>query len=209
MRCWFTNRFVSLIKTLQMFKNLNRWYRSSAKFTPVQSVFNGNKLNILRKNENFVKLSGHFVHPCPCFHLMTNDIPDESHTSQKKNAIFEGMTAAHGERWKTNISSLFPLHQISVPVSPRPMVQWLFNKITFFRVLWELRKTRFWATNVNLSPRVRRHTSETFLVCQTKGKMVENRLPGPTSGVLATHVNPAGLGAGPFPYALTRTILYH
>ena len=130
--------------------------------------------------------------------------------SLKKNAIFrEGMTAAHGERWKTNISSLFPLHRISVPVSPRLKVQWLFNKITFFRALWELRKTRFWATNVNLSPRVRRRTSETFLVRQKKGKMAENRLPGPTSGMLATHVNPAGLGAGPFPYALTRTILYH
>ena len=130
--------------------------------------------------------------------------------SLKKNAIFcECVTAAHGERWKINISSLFPLHRISVPVSPRPMVQWLFNKITFFRALWELRKTRFWSTNVNLSPRVRRHTSKTFLVRQTKGKMAENRLPGPTSGMLATHVNPGGLGAGPFPYALTRTILYH
>ena len=50
------------------------------------SVSNGNKLNILGKNENFVKLSSHFVHPCPCFHLMTNDIPDESHT-RKINAI--------------------------------------------------------------------------------------------------------------------------
>ena len=128
---------------------------------------------------------------------------------KKKNAIFcEGMTAAHGERWKINISSLFPLHRISVPVSPRPMVQWLFNKITFFRAFRELRKTCFWATHVNLSPRMRQHTSGTFLVGQTKGKTAENRLPGPTSGVLATHVNPAGLGAGPFPYALTQTILY-
>ena len=125
--------------------------------------------------------------------------------SLKKNAIFcEGMTAAHGERWKINIFSLFPLHRISVPVSPRPMVQWLFNKITIFRAFRELRKARFWATHVNLSPRMRRHTSETFLVRQTKGNTAENRLPGPTSGVLATHVNPAGLGAGPFPYALTR-----
>ena len=55
---------------------------------------------------------------------------------------------------------------------------------------------------------MRQHTSGTYLVGQTKGKTAENRLPGPTSGVLATHVNPAGLGAGPFPYALTRTILY-
>ena len=84
--------------------------------------------------------------------------------SLKKNAIFcEGMTAAHGERWKINIFSLFPLHRISVPVSPRPMVQWLFNKITIFRAFRELRKARFWATHVNLSPRMRRHTSETFL----------------------------------------------
>ena len=63
---------------------------------------------------------------------------------------------------------------------------------------------------MNLSPRMRRHTSGTFLhvVGETKGKTAENRLPAPTSGVLATHVNPAGLGAGPFPYALTRTNFY-
>ena len=47
-----------------------------------------------------------------------------------------------------------------------------------------------------------------LLAGQTKGKTAENRLEEPTAGVLGTHVNPEGLGAGPFPCALTRTNLY-
>ena len=106
MRCWFTNCFVSLIKTLEVFKNLNRWYCPSAKFTPVQSVFNGHKLNILGKNENFVKLSSHFVHPCP--------FNDEWHPRRKSyvakltrwlkiTAIFcEGMNAFTTTTWAQN-----------------------------------------------------------------------------------------------------------
>ena len=54
---------------------------------------------------------------------------------------------------------------------------------------------------------MRRHIRD-LLAGQTKGKTAENRLAEPTSGVLGTHVNPEGLTAGPFPYALTRINLY-
>ena len=47
-----------------------------------------------------------------------------------------------------------------------------------------------------------------FLAGQTKGKTAENRLAEPTSGVLVTHVNPEGLGAGPFPSVSTQANLY-
>ena len=45
-----------------------------------------------------------------------------------------------------------------------------------------------------------------LLAGQTKGKTAEHRLAEPTSGVLGTHVNPEGLTAGPFPYALSENM---
>ena len=69
------------------------------------------------------------------------------------------------------------------------------------------RETRFGATHVNPSPRMRRYIRD-LLAGQTKGKTAEQRLAEPTSGVLGTHVNPEVLTAGPFNCALTRKNLY-
>ena len=70
------------------------------------------------------------------------------------------------------------------------------------------KENAFWSdTRQPISQNQTKHIQD-LLVGQTKGKTAENRLAKPTSAVLVTHVNPEGLGAGPFPCALTRTNLY-
>ena len=84
----------------------------------------------------------------------------------------------------------------------------IFNKIKFCPRTMRAKENAFWSdTRQPISQNQTKHIQD-LLVGQTKGKTAENRLAKPTSGVLVTHVNPEGLGAGPFPCALTRTNLY-